>query len=132
MADSITQVPLKLNPERLASIVDAAVLATNEIVALHFNALAHADLEQAAQIEGKFRLRGPKISGDERRALHESWILAKAFQELLRTVRHSLEEAYLFIALLTKIHRIKSSTTLSDFLYPHKEEGRGAKIFRSL
>jgi len=43
-------------------------------------------------------------------------MLAKAFQELLRAVRHALEEAHVFVALLTGRHQIKSSATLSEFL----------------
>lgn len=126
MADEIPKLQLRLNPARLASIIDSAVVAANEIVNFHFNALTDADLSQPSESSDvRFRIRGPKITSDERRSLHESWILAKAFQELLRAVRHSLEEAYVYVMLLTKQHRIKSSATLSEFLEPYERRASG-------
>jgi len=117
MPNGTPRIALQINPARLASIIDNAVIASNEIVNFHFNALTDADLTEPAQnTEVRFRVRGSEISAADRRSLHESWILAKAFQELLRAVRHSLEEAHVFVMLLTKVHSIKSDATLHEFI----------------
>ncbi|WP_456653349.1 hypothetical protein [Bradyrhizobium lupini] len=52
---------------------------------------------------------------------HERWVLIKAFQDLMRGVRGSLEEAYFFIALLRegKI-RAPTSATLGEILAPYR------------
>jgi hypothetical protein len=119
MSEQRPQVEIQLNPARLAHIINAAVIECNEIVNFHFNALATANLaEPALGAQGRFRVNGPVLTADDRRKLHESWIIAKAFQELLRAIRYSVEEAHIFVTLLTKKHRLKSSTTLADFLAP--------------
>ena len=59
------------------------------MVNFHFGALANADLSQPAHVEdSSYQFKSPDIGAYERRAMHERWILAKAFQELLRAVRH--------------------------------------------
>jgi hypothetical protein len=50
--------------------------------------------------------------------LYEGWILAKAFQDLMRGVRASLEEAYLFTELISRRYEVKSDTTLDEFISP--------------
>jgi hypothetical protein len=120
-AQSLGQLQLQLNPMQLAVIIDNAVVTSSEVANFHFRALANADLAKPTQAgDARYHFRAPDIDADERRAMHERWILAKAFQELLRAVRHALEEAHLFVALLTGRHQIKSSATLSEFLNPFK------------
>jgi hypothetical protein len=123
------QLELKLDPQRLASIIDNAVVATSEVVNFYFNALANADLARPAEAaDARYRFRAPEIAAAERRAMHESWILAKAFQELLRAVRHSLEEAYLFVSLLTGKYKIKSSATFAEFLSPFRSKAASLRF----
>ena len=123
------QLQLQLNPIQLASIIDNAVVTSIEVVNFYFGALANADLSQPAQAgDARYQFRAHEIGADERRAMHERWILAKAFQELLRAVRHSLEEAHIFVALLTGKHQIKSSATLSEFLEPFKRRAARLKF----
>jgi hypothetical protein len=75
---------LELNPARLASIIDNAVVISSEIVNFHFNALANADLAQPAKAaDARYRFQAPAMGAAERRAMHERWILANAFHELL-------------------------------------------------
>src|SRR5581483_7722019 len=129
MANETRQLELQINSARLASIIDEAVVASSEIVNFHFNALVGAVLAHSAEgADAKFLVRGPEISAADRRSLHESWILERAFQELLRAVRHSLEEAYVFVMLLTKQHRIKSSATLSEFLDPLRKQAAALRF----
>jgi hypothetical protein len=126
MVDANQKIELRLNPGRLATIIESAVVASSEIVAFHFNALAVADLSKpSVAVDVLFRLKGPDLSADQRRAMHESWLLAKAFQELLRSVRHALEEAHVFTALLAKTHKVKSSITLPEFLKPFQSKAAG-------
>jgi hypothetical protein len=118
---------LELDPGRIARIIDTAVVSSSELVNFHFNALAGADLTRPAHLpEAYFKFVGPDLSADQRRALHESWMLAKAFQDLLRAVRHALEVAHVLTVLLGKTHKLKSSMTVADFLRPF--EARAASL----
>jgi hypothetical protein len=113
------QIQIQLNPARLSSIIDRAVVASSEIVNLHFKALNTFDLAQPLELDGVLhQFRGPDLSSADRRALHENWVLARAFHELLRAVRHSLEEAHVFVKLLTRTHQVRSNMTLDEFLTP--------------
>src|SRR5712671_4804585 len=129
MATANPSIELNLHPNKLLAIIDSAVLASSEIVTFHYNALSTADLSKPSETgEALFRLEGPKLSIDQRRAMHENWILAKAFQDLLRAVRHALEEAHVFVALLTKIHKVKSSSTLTEFLRPFQSKAASMRF----
>src|SRR5260370_30689973 len=98
-ARPLGRLQLQLNPIRLAAIIDNAVVTSGEVVNFHFDALANADLSKPAQAgNARYQFRAPDFDADERRAMHERWILAKAFQELLRAVRHAVEEAHMFVA----------------------------------
>jgi hypothetical protein len=119
---------LKLNPNRLAAIIDSAAIATTEVVNFHFNSLSNADLSSPSESVELLRMDGPKLTADQRRAVHERWILAKAFQELLRAVRHAFEEAHVYITLLTKTHKISSNSTLSEFLAPFQRKAAGMRF----
>ena len=122
-------VELKLNPNRLAGIINSAVVCSNEIVNFHFNVLTEANLNEPIEpANAVFRFPGPNLSAEQRRAMHESWILAKAFQDLLRWVRHALEEAHVFVSLLTKRHKVRSSDTLEEFLRPFRSKAAGLKF----
>jgi hypothetical protein len=117
---------LELNPSSLAAIVGSAVFASVEVVNLHFNALSDENLSRPLEGSGiLYKFGGPELNLDQRRAVHESWILAKAFQELLRAVRHALEEAHVVTALLTKEHKIRSNDTLAGFLKPFQRKAAG-------
>jgi hypothetical protein len=126
MSKENPKVHLELNPNRLAEIIGSAVFANTEVVNLHFNALSDESLSKPVQSSGIiFKFGGPELSLDQRRAMHESWILGKAFQELLRAVRHALEEAHVMTALLTKEHKIRSNETLVGFLKPFQAKATG-------
>ena len=79
-------------------------------------------------MESSIDSKGPEVTLDQRRAMHESWILAKAFQELLRSVRHALEEAHVLVALLTKEHKIRSNDTLANFLKPFQSKAAALRF----
>jgi hypothetical protein len=93
------RIDIQLNPDGVAAPTHVAAITCREIIDFYFDALARADLSKKPSApEGhffRFDLKGPDLSAAERRAIHENWILAKAFQELMRGVRASLEEALL-------------------------------------
>lgn len=79
----------------------------------------------------RFDPKGPDLDAESRRGLYESWLLAKAFQDLMRGVRASLEEAYFVIELLSQPLRVSSTSTLADF-FAHCKEKAGKKRFPDL
>jgi len=120
---------LGLNPDGVAVPVHRAALICREVVDLYFDALSKADLSQPPPPPGdtffRFDIKGPELSLEERRGIHERWVLAKAFQDLIRGVRGSLEEAYFFIELLNvgKI-RARSNSTLDEVLAPFRAKAQ--------
>jgi hypothetical protein len=120
------KVHLTLDANAIAAPVHAAAVVCREIVDFNFNAMAKADLSKKPPgIEGTFfvfDVKGPDLTAADRRALYESWILAKAFQDLMRGVRASLEQSYLFIELLFGPRSVKSDSTLDDFVAPFLEK----------
>ena len=126
MARENPKLHLELNPSRLSEIIGSAVFASTEVVNLHFNSLSDENLNRPLEGSGVlYKFKGPELNLDQRRAMHESWILGKAFQELLRATRHALEEAYVVTSLLTKEHKIRSNETLADFLKPLQSKAAG-------
>ncbi|WNV08310.1 hypothetical protein [Tardiphaga sp. 709] len=131
MSDQKPKINLEINQNRMAQIIGAAVVQSTEVVGLHFEALKTFDLSQPPPSDATFyRFNTPNLNADQRRQIHESWILAKAFQELLRAVRHALEEAHLLVALLTKAHTVRSSETLSVFLKPFQRKAAGLPFWK--
>ena len=116
---------LEVNPARLAEIIGSAVFASAEVVNLHFKALTDDNLKRSLEGSGVvYKFTGPDLSLDQRRAMHENWVLARAFQELLRAVREALEEAHVLITLLTRTRRVRSNDTLANFLEPFRKKAR--------
>ena len=60
--------------------------------------------------------------------MHEDWILGKAFQELLRAVRHALEAAHVMTALITREHKVRSTQTLENFLKSFQRKAAGLRF----
>jgi predicted KAP-like P-loop ATPase len=106
----------------LAPTQNAAVLST-ELVDFMFDAMGKADLsKKPANDATQYKFKTPEISAAERRAMFENWLFLKGFQDLMRGVRASLEQAYLFLELLTRPQKTKSDTTLMDFLAPFRRK----------
>lgn len=117
-------VNLDLNGIAQPAVTTAAVC--KEIVDLYFSSLEKVDLSEkpADHSEGKFLkvgFSGHNFTAEERRNVHQNWILAKAFQDLMRGVRSSLEEAYFVFELIAAgTVRAKSSATLEQTLQPFR------------
>lgn len=126
---------LTLHPDGVAAPALRAAATCREIIDFYFNALAGADLSKPQEVEPGtgplFRLQfnGAELNAEERRQRHESWILSKAFQDLMRGVRASLEEAYFFIRLMDLgSFRAEISSTLDEILRPFREEAANMKF----
>ena len=111
---------LELDPARIARIINAAVVVSTEVVNFHFNAVDRANLSEPIEPPNSplFGFRGGNLTAEQRRSVIENWVLAKAFQELLRAVRHALEIAHVFTSLLGKSYTVRSDTSVVDFLRP--------------
>ena len=111
-------VQLTLNANAVAAPVHAAAVTCREIVDFSFDAMSKIDLSKKPPgIKGaffRFDIRGPDMSAAERKALYESWILAKAFQDLMRGARHRSSKRFflsnLFRVLCIELDRHRRST----------------------
>jgi hypothetical protein len=128
MTDNVNpKIDLQLHPDGVAAPAHIAAQTCREIVDFYFAALATADLSKNPPApEGtffRFGFSGPELSATDRRSLHESWILAKVFQELIRGVRASLEEAFFFTELIAVgTITARSSSTLDEILAPFRKK----------
>lgn len=109
---------LQLNLDAVLAPTQIAVVTSSEVVDLFFNAMATADLSKKPENDAtRYKFNSPDQSAQDRRSAFESWIFSKAFQDLMRGVRGSLEQAY-FLQELAKIRDVKSAITLDDLLAP--------------
>lgn len=132
VATMANQILITLQPDGVAAPAQQAAAICTEIIDFYFDALGKADLGKESPPRDtffRFRFTGINRSEIERRALHENWILAKAFQDLMRGVRGSLEEAYFFLELLSlgKI-QVKSDSTLDDVFAPFRTSAAKKKF----
>ncbi|MDN4982255.1 hypothetical protein QY049_03315 [Bradyrhizobium sp. WYCCWR 13022] len=125
MADQ--QIVLNINLDGVAVPATSAAAVCKEIVDLYFAALDKTDLSKKPEDQSdgksmKVGFSGLDLTANERRAVHQSWILARAFQDLMRGVRRSLEEAY-FVLELTRVGKVRAATdgTLDDVLRPFRK-----------
>jgi len=118
MSDAARPFHLELDPTAIARAIDTAVVASTEVVNFHFSNLEKADLTQRTEADVRVRFKGPDLTPEQRRAMHENWLLARAIQELLRAVRHGLELAHVVTAVVNKKHRVKADTTIAEFMKP--------------
>lgn len=96
----MTEIPLILNPDGVASPGNIAARDASEIVRFAFQAISHSDLSVPPRVPGNpiaYDLGSGASSAEARRLLYENWILVRAFSELARGIRATLEEAFFFI-----------------------------------
>ncbi len=127
-------IELTLNRHAIATPVHQAATVCREIVDFCFSSISSSDLSKrppAVRTFMRFDPKGPDLDEGSRRSLYENWILAKAFQDLMRGVRASLEEAHFFIELISQPHKMRSNSTLDDLFAPLREKA-GKKRFPDL
>lgn len=74
-------------------------------IVVSLRAIDEADLEGPVEIAGPamaFRLEDGQADAATRRDRYRTWLLAKGFQDLARGLRHTLEEALLWVELVRK------------------------------
>lgn len=124
---------LALHPDGVAAPAQRAALVCKEIVDLYFDALSKTDLSmpppEARNAFFRFRISGPEMDADQRRAVHENWLMARCFQDLMRGVLSSLREAHLFIELISmeRLH-VKTDSTIDGVLEPFRARARNMKF----
>jgi hypothetical protein len=104
---------MNLDPAGVAAPSQRAALIASDVVAACLTALEGVDLGKP-RMPNQFiqrQLRGPAMTSDERRTMYESWLLTRGFQDLARGIRQSLEEAFLYLAIIANPPR---SGTLED------------------
>jgi hypothetical protein len=124
-------IELQVNINAVAAPAQEAATVCKEVVDFYFGSLEKADLSKKPEglEEAKFHkigFSGPELTAEQRRAIHETWILSKAFQDLMRGLRASLEEAYFVSELLaTGKFSAKSNATIEELLAPFKKRATG-------
>lgn len=131
--NSVPAIALTLHPDGVAAPAHRAAVICKEIVDLHFDALSKVDLSapppETRNDFFRFSIRGTELTAGERRTAHESWVLARAFQDLMRGVLGSLREAHFFIELLSAGRfQAKAGMTLVEVFEPFRERARRMKF----
>lgn len=94
----VPTVQVTLNPHAVRLPAQLSAAESNEAVSFFLNSLETADLSASPappQNSMSYRLAAA-YTADQRRDAFKAWIVAKGIQELVRGLRHTLEEAYLF------------------------------------
>ena len=129
MSDAVQPFHLELDPTAIVRAIDPAVVASTEVVNFHFSNLDKADLTQEAEVaDVRVRFKGPNLTPEQRRAMHENWLLARVIQELLRAVRHGFELAHVVTAVVNKKHSVRSDTTVADFMKPFEAKAASLRF----
>ncbi|MET4117848.1 hypothetical protein ABIB85_004468 [Bradyrhizobium sp. JR1.5] len=93
---------LVLNRNAIRQPVQIAVVRSTEMVDFAFAAMAGTDLSKAPQGTNFINFKAPELSAGERKAAYEAWILARGFHDVVRGAKETLEQAYVYLALLDK------------------------------
>jgi hypothetical protein len=96
------QIRVTLHKDGVAAPAHQATRLAYEVVATCLTGLAEGDLEKPKlpNVFIQYGFGRPELTSDEHRALYESWLLAKGFQDVVRGVRATLEEAAFYLAML--------------------------------
>jgi len=101
-------------------------MISTEVVAAALTAFGEGDLTKPTMPNEfyHFQVRGPEITSEQRLRMYENWLLAKGFQDLARGVRESLEEAALYLALISDPpKRVSTSNSLDDLIDSMRKPG---------
>jgi hypothetical protein len=101
MSDGAMTIPVRitLNGNGVIAPALTALRTTLEALSICIHAIDNAQAVPPLST-GFFRLRfEPARSIDERRSAYKDWLLAKAFHDLAKGIRLSLEEAYFYVEL---------------------------------
>jgi hypothetical protein len=100
----VLQVTLTLQPDGVVAPALQAIQASLEVISFCLAALDKEDLSKPTQLDSagfEMRFQGPNLDADQRKQLYTNWLLAKGFQDLARGMRRSLEEAAVYVAVVS-------------------------------
>jgi hypothetical protein len=121
-AQSVSQERLVVNVDSILSHTQSAVVLSSEIVDFMLNAMSTADLQNKPHNpETSYKFTSPAISAADRRAMFENWLFSKAFADLMRGVRASLEDAYVVLQMFPGPHRVLAGSTLEQAFAPFRD-----------
>ena len=119
------EVVVTFNPDAVGRPGLLAARDASEVVRFAFHAMEQTDLSTPppiAEATISYDMGTGAMSAEERRTLYESWILSKAFTELARGIRETLEEAYLFTRIVGLVNQ--RHPTVDEF---NAEQDQGRK-----
>jgi hypothetical protein len=93
---------ITLNPNAVAVPVQQAARTASQVIAECLTSLADRELDEPT-MPGQFiqyQFGGPSLTSDQRRTIYQNWLLAKGFQDLVRGVRETLEEACSYLHMI--------------------------------
>lgn len=98
------ELQIRVNPQGVINPAIIAMRDSLEMIALSLDALSKADLKQIPSIPNcfnNFSFTAPKEEDlEQRKAALTRWLLTKGFQELVRGMHQTLEEAHLYLSVL--------------------------------
>jgi hypothetical protein len=100
--DSRPQLHIRLEPDGVAAPAMNVATSAARVVGTCLNALDHLDFDDPALTAPfcGFDFRAADVPIEERREACSAWLVAKGFQDLAKGVRESLEEAFVYCAIV--------------------------------
>ncbi|WP_363350193.1 hypothetical protein [Methylocystis echinoides] len=129
----IERVQMTLNPNQVVAPAQEAARLAAHVVAECLSSMSGRELAEPMPASAAlgFRFPGPNLTSEDRRASYHNWLLAKAFQDLARGLRASLEEAFLFLAFFNRAERVMTCGELEKEILDVKTEA-GRLLFPQL
>jgi hypothetical protein len=111
-------VQITLSQAGVAAPVQRAAIASSDVIAAGLTAFAAATLAKPTMPDQfpELQIRGPEMTSGQWRTMYQNWLLAAGFQSLVRGTRKSLEEAAMYLKLLSEPPKIPMSATWEDLL----------------
>ncbi|WP_336810845.1 hypothetical protein [Bosea sp. MMO-172] len=122
---------IQLNADGVVAPARQAAATVAEVVAGCLRAFEAGELARPAPLAGfsaVIDLGMPDLAPEARHSLYSNWLVAKGFQDLLRGVRASLEEALLFIALMGYEPKLTTVGAIEEFVAQTRKTASGLKF----
>jgi len=118
VARKMPAVQITLNRAGVAAPVQRAAIASSDVIAAGLTAFAADTLAKPTMPDQfpELQIRGPEMTSGPWRTMYQNWLLAVGFQSLVRGTRKSLEEAAMYLKLLSEPPKIPMSATWEDLL----------------
>jgi len=87
---------VRLNPQGVIAPILRAIHAGSDVISVALPAIDVSDFQEPQERGSTIRFEG-KQDIAERRITAANWLLVKGFQDLARSIREAMEEAYLYV-----------------------------------